>query len=49
MRTALDDADVFHHQNLVRIHHGGQAVGDVVFNLDSSVDRLVSSTSSYGH
>ena len=28
MRAALDDAPGVHHQNLVRIDHGGQAVGD---------------------
>jgi hypothetical protein len=26
MGAALDDAAGFHHQDLVRIHHGGQAV-----------------------
>ena len=28
VRAALDDAPGIHHQNLMRVHHGGQAVGD---------------------
>ena len=28
MRAALDDVPSVHHQNLVGVHHGGQAVGD---------------------